>query len=174
MSDEDSVNQLVEFLTSAFKKESLVDLHENQRISVAPGVFRLRINHGREFALDEVNSHGIYRIFLEETLFHCADELPEAVKQLLTRAFKRRLSAEIIAIYSGPPKLTFQWRYGGSFEGLLRDHTPTCLSIEVFGITVATINEDMQLTRLEYFFDSGQFLQNTARPEHFSNTAIFC
>lgn len=174
MSNANSATQLVEFLISAFEKESLLSSHPNHWISAAPGGFRLRINHGREFALDEVNPHGIYRIFLEETLFHCADELSESVKQSLTRAFKHRLSPELIAIYSGPPKITFQWRYGGSFEGLLRGHTPTCLSIEVFGITVATINEDMQLTRLEYFFDSGQFLQNTARPEHFSNTAIFC
>lgn len=172
MADEDAIKQLIQILIGAFEEEASVKLDRKQWNSVAPDIFRLCINRGKEFTIDEINSRGICRIFLEETLFHRSEELSEAAKQSLASAFQRRLCREIIAIYSGPPKLTFQWRHWGTFEGKLKDHSPLRLSIEIFGIAVATVNEELKLTRLEYFFDSDQFLQNiialerNSRPAH--------
>lgn len=160
MTDMAAAEQLAQNLISAFEREASNQLNPAQWVSVVPEIFRLRINHGSEFTIEDVIARGTSNLFLDSVRFFSTSEASQPTKQSLIRAFKRSFVWEVVAAYSGPPKVVFQWRYWGAFESLLSGHTPTNLLAEIFGITVASVDANLKLTQLEYFFDTGQFFQS--------------
>ncbi|KAG0259259.1 hypothetical protein BGZ95_004734 [Linnemannia exigua] len=69
---------------------------------------------------------------------------------------------ECLKVYSGPPVVAFKWRHWGKFSGKLRCPVsdteklvadPTNETVEIFGVTIAHVNDKFQIESLETFYD---------------------
>ena len=69
---------------------------------------------------------------------------------------------ECLKVYSGPPVVAFKWRHWGKFSGKLRCPIsdtekivaePTNKVVEIFGVTIAHVNDKFQIESLETFYD---------------------
>ncbi|AHJ30589.1 putative pathogenesis protein [Nodularia spumigena CCY9414] len=62
-------------------------------------------------------------------------------------------------VLAGPPNVTFKWRHWGSFTGSYKDYKPTGETIEITGISIARVTEDLKIESLEHYFDNNAFLE---------------
>ena len=70
---------------------------------------------------------------------------------------------ELIEILSPPPKVTFKWRHWGTFRGNFKKYAPTGETIEIVGVSIAHITEDLKILSLEHFFDNSMFLSELTK-----------
>ncbi len=54
--------------------------------------------------------------------------------------------------------MVFKWRYWGNFKGAYKENQPTGESIEIVGLSIAKVTEDLKIESVEHFFDTGKFL----------------
>ena len=59
---------------------------------------------------------------------------------------------------SPPPNVVFKWRHWGQFKGDFKDFAPTGETIEIIGLSVACVTEELQIESVEHFFDNSTFL----------------
>jgi len=81
------------------------------------------------------------------------------------KTFKRMMPTfawEVLEVYSGPPQVSFRWRHWGymknDYEGVNNmGEKVTCKAhgglLEIEGVTVATVNDQLQLQKVETWFD---------------------
>lgn len=91
------------------------------------------------------------------------------------KLFKRALRAfswEVIDVYSGPPVVAFKWRHWGLNNGDLSVKTgdgkkleahATNEVIEVFGVTVAKVNDKFEIEELQTFYDPTDMLRQMSK-----------
>jgi len=54
--------------------------------------------------------------------------------------------------------VTFTWRHWADWTGEFRGNAPTGQRIEMFGMCVAKVNEQLKVTDLEVYFDPNPML----------------
>ncbi|KAI0439653.1 hypothetical protein F4803DRAFT_530375 [Xylaria telfairii] len=87
------------------------------------------------------------------------------------KTFKRMMPTfawEVLEVYTEPPVVAFKWRHWGEFKG---DYTAvngtgenvrvaaTNRLVDITGVTVAHLNEKMQVTKLKTWFDSDEMFR---------------
>ncbi|MHC5721731.1 MAG: SnoaL-like polyketide cyclase, partial [Nostoc sp.] len=58
-----------------------------------------------------------------------------------------------------PPNVTFKWRHWGHFNGEYKDYAPTGETIEIIGMSIAKVSDDLKIISLEHYFDNSLFLE---------------
>ncbi len=66
---------------------------------------------------------------------------------------------EVLEVLTG---VTFKWRHWGKFTGEYKGVAPTGETIEMFGVTVAKVNDDLRLLQVEHYYDPNQLLSKLA------------
>ncbi len=61
-------------------------------------------------------------------------------------------------LVAGPPNVVFKWRRWGTFKGGYKGHQPTGETIEVVGLSIAKVTEDLKIESVEHFFDTNNVL----------------
>merc|ERR1712187_371314 len=56
------------------------------------------------------------------------------------------------------PKVGFTWRHWGRFTGTYEENQGKGQLVEMFGFGTATVNEKLQLTKVEIYYDADEFL----------------
>ena len=64
----------------------------------------------------------------------------------------------MIEVVAGPPNVVFKWRHWGTITGAYKEHQPTGETIEVIGLSIAKVTEDLKIESVEHFFDTNNFL----------------
>ena len=77
---------------------------------------------------------------------------------LFHTAFPDGFHWELVEVVAGPPNVVFKWRHWGTFRGSYKDHQGTGETIEVIGLTIAKVTEDLKIESVEHFFDTNNFL----------------
>ncbi|ONM30925.1 pathogenesis-related family protein [Zea mays] len=75
-----------------------------------------------------------------------------------TTAFPRGFAIEVLDVYSGPPRIAFKFRHWGYMEGPFKGHPPHGQRVELFGVCIFHVDEDMKVDKSEYFYERGNFL----------------
>lgn len=107
---------------------------------------------------------GGYNAFLQTSLpeemriYDPAKETKESSHQLFTTTFPRGFALQILQVYSGPPVITFKFRHWAYMEGPFKGHPPTGELVELFGFAIFEVDNQMRITKVEYFFDRGELL----------------
>uniref|UniRef100_A0A2N9EK34 Pathogen-related protein n=1 Tax=Fagus sylvatica TaxID=28930 RepID=A0A2N9EK34_FAGSY len=65
---------------------------------------------------------------------------------------------EILQVYTGPPLIVFKFRHWGYMEGPFKGHAPTGEIIELYGMAIFELDEQMRVVKVEFFYDPGQLL----------------
>ncbi len=156
---EGSLEAIVQNLVRTFEMEASFKSNPQQWLSIVADKFRMTTNGGQKYTAEDVADAGTYNLFLGESQHYSAKaESFESSAHIFHEAFPKGFFWELVEVLSGPPNVTFKWRHWGTFSGQYRDSAPTGETVEVVGISVARVNDDLKILSLEHYFDTTSFL----------------
>ncbi len=156
---EGSLNAIAHNLVKTFEMEATHKTNTQQWISVVSDKFRMSTNGGHEYTAQQIVEAGTYNLFLGETEhYRPSEETFDSSYDLFHTAFPEGFLWELIEVVSPPPNVVFKWRHWGTFKGNFKNFAPTGETIEIVGLSVARVTEDLKLESVEHFFDNSAFL----------------
>ncbi|KAH1114243.1 hypothetical protein J1N35_007621 [Gossypium stocksii] len=101
-----------------------------------------------------------YTVSVNEDLrgYKPAQETEHSSHLAFTTAFPRGFALEVIQVYSGPPSIVYKFRHWGYMEGPFKGHAPTGELVELYGISIFEVDDEMKILKVEFFFDRGELL----------------
>jgi len=157
---EGSLEAIVQNLVRAFEMEASFKTNPQEWVSVVADKFRMSTNGGLAYTAEDVVNAGTYNLFITENQhYNPKEEDFESSAHVFHNAFPKGFVWEVIEVLSGPPNVTFKWRHWGTFTGQYKEYQPTGESIEIVGISVARVSENLQIESVEHFFDTNAFLE---------------
>lgn len=156
---EGSLNAIAENLVRTFEMEASFKTNPQQWLSVVADKFRMSTNGGKEYTAEEIVEQGTYNLFLENSEhYRASEETFESSYNLFHTAFPKGFHWELIEVVAGPPNVVFKWRHWDTFTGAYKDCQPTGETIEVVGLSIARVTENLKIESVEHFFDTNKFL----------------
>ncbi len=156
---EGSLEAIAQNLVRTFEMEASYKANPEQWLSIVADKFRMNTNGGPEYTAQDVADRGTYNLFLGETEHYCStEETFDSSMEVFHKAFPNGFLWEMVEVFSGPPNVAFKWRHWGTFGGPFKDHAPTGETIEIVGVSIARVTEDLKIVSLEHFFDNSLFL----------------
>ncbi|MBD1860054.1 MULTISPECIES: ester cyclase [Trichocoleus] len=156
---EGSLNAIAYNLVRTFEMEASFKTNPQQWLSVVADKFRMSTNGGKEYSAQDIVEQGTYNLFLENSDHYSAShETFASSYNLFHTAFPDGFHWELIEVVAGSPNVVFKWRHWGTFKGVYKNHQPTGETIEVVGLSIAKVTEDLKIESVEHFFDTNQFL----------------
>ena len=166
---EGSLAAIAENLVRTFELEASNKVNPKQWLSVVADKFRMSSNGGPEYTAEDVAQAGTYNLFMGETDHYSSEaETFESSFEIFSTAFPNGFLWEVMEVLAGPPSVTFKWRHWGTFKGPFKEHAPTGETLEIVGLSIARVTEDLKIISLEHYFDNSAFLQKltTGCPFH--------
>lgn len=156
---EGSLETIVQNLVRTFEMEVSFKTNPQQWLSVVQDKFRVSTNGGRDFDAAELGAKGTYNVFMADSLhYKSSSESFESSHQTFHTCFPQGFPWELLEVYSGPPNVTFKWRHWGHFNGQYKEFAPTGETVEIVGMTVARVTDDLKIESMEHYFDNSLFL----------------
>ena len=157
---EASLEAIAQNLVRTFEMEASNKTNAHQWLSVVADKFRMSSNGGQEYTAQEVAEQGTYNLFLGESEhYSSSSESFESSFETFQKAFPNGFLWELIEVLSGPPNVVFKWRHWGTFSGAYKDYAPTGETIEMVGLSIARVTEDLKIEHLEHYFDNSEFMK---------------
>jgi hypothetical protein len=157
---EGSLEAIVQNLVRTFEMEVSFKSNPSQWLSVVNDKFRASTNGGKNYTADELGASGTYNAFMSDSEhYKASEETFESSAKLFHTSFPKGFPWEVLEVYSGPPNVTFKWRHWGHFNGPYKNFAPTEETIEVIGMSLARVTDDLKVISLEHYFDNNVFLQ---------------
>lgn len=157
---EGSLNAIAHNLVKTFEMEATHKTNPSQWMSVVTDKFRMSSNGGKEYTAEDIIEQGTYNLFLNDSKhYQSSQEDFDSSYQLFHTAFPEGFHWELLEVVSPPPDVVFKWRHWGNFKGHYKNFAPSGEMIEVIGLSIATVNDDLKIEKVEHFFDSGDFLE---------------
>lgn len=157
---EGSLNAIAHNLVKTFEMEASHKTNPQQWISVVTDKFRMSSNGGPEYTAEDIVEAGTYNLFLGETEhYRSSEETFDSSYNLFHTAFPKGFLWELLEVVSSPPNVVFKWRHWGTFSGSYREFQPTGEVIEIIGLSIAKVTEDLKIELVEHYFDNSAFLQ---------------
>jgi hypothetical protein len=168
---EGTLEAIVQNLVRTFEMEVSFKSNPQQWLSVVNDKFRISTNGGKEFTAAEVSAQGTYNLFMADTEhYKASEESFESSAKLFHSTFPQGFPWEVLEVYSGPPNVTFKWRHWGHFQGAYKDFAPTGKTVEIIGMSVARVTDDLKIVALEHYFDNTLFLDKLTAGGKMVNT----
>ncbi|KAM3165302.1 SnoaL-like polyketide cyclase [Lachancea thermotolerans] len=150
-----SLGDLVTNLARVFEMEATNKANPDDWISVDPRVFRMTVNGSREYTVQDIVTKGGYNVFLGDLPNYKASESDYAKSEdAFHKAFRTGFLWEILTLEAELPIATFTWRHWGQQNGVFNGHKGDGSVLDIKGTTRATLNDKLQLVRLEHTFDA--------------------
>jgi hypothetical protein len=157
---EGSLEWIVQNLVRTFEMEASFKTNPQQWVSVVKDKFRMSSNGGKTYTASDVVKAGTYNLFIPDTEeYKASEETFESSANLFHTAFPNGFLWELIEVFSGPPNVTFKWRHWGTFSGSYKDYAPTGETIEIVGMSIARVTDDLKVLSIEHYFDNSLFLK---------------
>ncbi|AFY49521.1 SnoaL-like polyketide cyclase [Nostoc sp. PCC 7524] len=157
---EGTLEAIVQNLVRTFEMEVSFKSNPEQWLSVVNEQFRISTNGGEEFTAADVSAQGTYNLFMADSEhYKASEESFESSAKLFHSTFPQGFPWEVLEVYSVPPTVTFKWRHWGHFQGSYKDYAPTGETVEVIGLSVAHVTDDLKIISLEHYFDNTLFLE---------------
>ncbi|XP_021819988.1 pathogen-related protein-like isoform X2 [Prunus avium] len=154
---EDEVQNLVKtWEMELFHKGNLDDFK-----TLDPNKYTFSLNGRKGITLEEIGKlGGGYNPLLQTSL-------PENLRgyKAFTTTFPRGFALEVLQVYSGPPEIVYKFRHWGYMEGPFQGHAPTGELVEVYGMSIFTVDENNKIVKVEFFYDPGQLLGGLLKGE---------
>ncbi|KAL3682993.1 hypothetical protein R1sor_001015 [Riccia sorocarpa] len=126
--------------------------------------FRISVNGGPKLTAEQTLKVGSYNALMASNLpgeyeaYKASKETFESSHDIFRTVFPDGFAWEVLAVYSGPPVVTFKWRHWGVMKAGFKGHASTNEVVESIGITVAKVDEKLKITELEIYYDPTAFL----------------
>ncbi|GAA6619704.1 ester cyclase [Scytonema sp. NUACC26] len=157
---EGSLEAIVQNLVRTFEMEASFKTNPSQWLSVVNEQFRMSSNGGVEYTASDVIKAGTYNLFMPDTeAYKASEETFESSGKLFRTAFPKGFLWEVLEVFSSPPNVAFKWRHWGTFSGSYKDYASTGETVEIVGMSVARVTDDLKIISVEHYFDNSQFLK---------------
>jgi hypothetical protein len=165
---EGTLEAIVQNLVRTFEMEVSFKANPQQWLSIVNDKFRVSTNGGTEYKAEDLYAQGTYNLFMADSEhYKASEESFESSAKLFHTTFPQGFPWEVLEVYSGPPTVTFKWRHWGHFQGAYKDYAPTGETVEIIGLSVAHVTDDLKIISLEHYFDNTLFLDKlTAGGKH--------
>ncbi|HLP91685.1 MAG TPA: ester cyclase [Nostocaceae cyanobacterium] len=155
-----SLEDIVQNLVRTFEMEVSFKSNPQQWLSIVNDKFRISTNGGKEYTAADLSAQGTYNLFMADSQhYKASEESFESSAKLFHSTFPQGFPWEVLEVYSGPPNVTFKWRHWGHFRGAYKDYAPTGETVEIIGISVARVTDDLKIVSVEHYFDNTLFLE---------------
>ncbi|PNS14587.1 hypothetical protein CAC42_2644 [Sphaceloma murrayae] len=157
-----SLPQLVENLVKNWEVEASFKLDLKDWRTIDHEKYTFAINGGPPQSGEYMLQVGTYNAILNENEFYSPANSDLASSH---KTFKRMMPTfawEVLEVYSGPPTVSFKWRHWGTMKNDYvgfnnKGEKVTAKAhggpIEITGVTVATVNDKVQLQSVDTYFD---------------------
>jgi hypothetical protein len=154
-----SLEAIVEELVQVFEMEVSHKKDPATWVSVVAEHYRGRVNGGPWQDAEEFARIGSYNILIgDNPYYEASEETFESSHHIFHEALPGGFFWEVLEVLTGPPVVTFKWRHWGRFEGEYKGHRPTGELVELFGMTIAKVDDDLRIVELEHFYDNNKLL----------------
>ncbi|MYS83030.1 SnoaL-like polyketide cyclase [Streptomyces sp. SID5474] len=155
----DSLEAIVESLVQVFEMEVSHKKDPKTWVSMAIERFRTNVNGGPWASAQDIVDQGSYNILIGDSIFYSPGrESFESSHHIFHTAFPEGFYWEVLEVLSPPPVIAFKWRHWGSYTGEYKGFQPDGKTIEMFGMSVAKVSEDLKLVEVEHYYDPNAFL----------------
>ncbi|KAL0306589.1 UNVERIFIED_CONTAM: Pathogen-related protein [Sesamum radiatum] len=137
-----------------------------------PEKFKFIVNGREALSAEETVSLGSYNSVLKSSMpdefkyYKAHEETFDSADDAFRTALPRGFPCEVVAVYSGPPVITFKFRHWGYFEGPFKGHAPTGEMVQLFGVVIlkvsfyiispCTWDELMRAEEVEIYYDPAE------------------
>ncbi|MQY12975.1 hypothetical protein SRB5_31150 [Streptomyces sp. RB5] len=156
--DEGSLEAIVESIVQVFEMEVSHKKDPATWVSMVTEHFRTNANGGPWASAQDIAERGSYNVLIGDSPFYRQDESFESSHKVFHKAMPRGFFWEVLEVLSPPPVVTFKWRHWGAFEGEYNGFQPTGETVEMFGVSVAKVTDDLRLLEVEHYYDNNAFL----------------
>ncbi|CAI2186425.1 12712_t:CDS:2 [Funneliformis geosporum] len=138
-----SLEDLVTNLVKNWEKEASHKPKATDWRTIDHKVYRFSTNGGAWSTAEDMIKIGTYNALIGESEYYAASRIMDSVDshKVFRGCLRSGFAWECLEVYSGPPRIAFKWP------------EPTNEIVDLFGVTVATINEKFQILQLETFFN---------------------
>lgn len=150
----------VERIVQVFEMEISHKHDPSSWVGVVADRFRTRINGGEWFDSAAVADRGSYNLLIGDNPYYDgANEDFDSSHRVFHTALPGGFFWEVLDVLSPPPTVTFTWRHWGVFDGEYKGFQPTGETVELFGISVARVDDELRVVELEHYYDNHEFLR---------------
>ncbi|KAL9225947.1 hypothetical protein vseg_001818 [Gypsophila vaccaria] len=160
-----SLEEKVQRLVKTMELELFHKANPMDYKAIDPSRFTFAVNGTKPLKLPELSKlGGGYNGFLQTSLpehlrlYDPTKETRESSHELFTTTFPRGFALEIIQVYSGPPVIAYKFRHWAHMEGPFKGYPATGKLVELFGVAVFEVDEQMRVIKVEFFYDRGELL----------------
>lgn len=154
-----SLEAIVEGIVQVFEMEVSHKKDPATWVSVVADRFKTNFNGGPWADSAEIAERGSYNVLIGDSVFYpSGQESFESSHLTFRRTFPTGFFWEVLDVLSPPPVVTFKWRHWGKFDGEYKGFAPNGETVEMFGVSVATVTEDLRLLEVEHYYDPNAFL----------------
>jgi hypothetical protein len=154
-----SLAAIVQNLVRTFEMEVSFKTNPQEWLSIVNNKFRVSTNGGKDYTANDLSVQGTYNLFMADSEhYKGSEENFESSAKLFHTTFPQGFPWEVLEVYSGPPNVTFKWRHWGHFQGAYQDYAPTGETVEIIGMSIAHVTDDLKIVSLEHYFDNTLFL----------------
>ncbi|MDF8266001.1 hypothetical protein [Luteipulveratus flavus] len=157
-----SLEQIVEDLVRVFEMEVSHKNDPTTWVSMVADQFRTRVNGGAWASSQDLVEQGSYNVLIGESPYYSKDHSFESSHDTFHAALPGGFFWEVLEVFSGPPSISFSWRHWGKFTGDYHGVVPTGELVEMFGMSVARVSDDLKLLEVDHYYDSSQLLSPLA------------
>nr|GMC74735.1 pathogen-related protein [Ipomoea batatas] len=132
--------------------------------TINPQKFKLFVNGREGLSAEETLEVGSYNALLKTSLpeqfkvYKSEEESFESSHDVFRSAFPRGFAWEVMAVYSGPPVVTYKFRHWGYFEGPFKGHSPTGELVQFYGLGIMKVDESLRAEDVEIYYDPAELL----------------
>ncbi|KAK3358048.1 hypothetical protein B0T25DRAFT_176115 [Lasiosphaeria hispida] len=157
-----SLPDLVENLVKNWEIEASYKTDLKDWRTVDTSNYSFAVNGGPPQTGEHMLKVGTYNAIIEPNEFYCPAHSSFDASH---KTFKRMMPTfawEVLEVYSGPPQVSFRWRHWGTMKedyvGFNDKGEKVSIKahggpIDIEGVGVAVVNDKLQLTKVEVFFD---------------------
>jgi len=158
---EGSLEKIVENLVKTWEMEATHKMDPKDWKTVNHEKFFISMNNGKQWSMKDILERGTYNLFMKDSVMYDSKKHTfQSSHDLFKTAMPRGFAWEVLKVFCGPPNVVFTWRHWGYWEGPYEDKEPKNEKVELFGISVATLNDQNKLEGVEFYFDPTQFMAN--------------
>ncbi|GAA3210269.1 hypothetical protein [Actinocorallia longicatena] len=154
-----SLEAIVESIVQVFEMEVSHKKDPATWVSMVTERFRTNVNGGPWADAAAIADIGSYNILIGDSPFYPSGrETFESSHHVFLNAFPTGFYWEVLEVLSPPPVVTFKWRHWGAFTGSYQGFEPTGETVEMFGVSVAKVSDELKLVEVEHYYDPNSFL----------------
>ncbi|KAI1260672.1 hypothetical protein F5Y18DRAFT_248815 [Xylariaceae sp. FL1019] len=156
-----SLEEMVENLVKNWEIEASYKTRLNDWRTVDLSQYTFANNGQTPHSAEHMLRLGTYNAMLTPSSYYDPNGMDFGTSHKVFKRMMPTFAWEVIEVYTGPPSVSFKWRHWGRFE---KDYTAvnnanervevkaTGQLIDLTGITVATLDDRMRITKLKTWF----------------------